>query len=162
MHDGDPQIERDLERLGAVKRKRQERAAAYFSANAASWDEIRALHATDGSVEAAIRKIVGKRPFQSMLDLGTGTGRLLELFAPLYRRGVGIDMSREMLTVARANLDKAGVEQCAGPAGRHLRAAGRARRLRPRHHASGAALSRRPASGDPRGGTHCCGPPAGC
>ena len=44
-----------------------------------------------------------------MLDLGTGTGRLLEIFAPLYRRGVGIDMSREMLTVARANLDKAGV-----------------------------------------------------
>jgi ArsR family transcriptional regulator len=44
-----------------------------------------------------------------MLDLGTGTGRLLELFAPLYRRGVGIDMSREMLTVARANLDRAGV-----------------------------------------------------
>ena len=77
--------------------------------NAASWDEIRALHATDGSVEAAIRRIVGKRPFQSMLDLGTGTGRLLELFAPLYRRGVGIDMSREMLTVARANLDRAGV-----------------------------------------------------
>ena len=65
---------------------------------------------TDGAVEAAIRKIVGKRPFQSMLDLGTGTGRLLELFAPLYRRGVGIDMSREMLTVARANLDKAGVK----------------------------------------------------
>ena len=109
VHDGDPQIERDLERLGAVKRKRQERAASYFSANAASWDQIRALHATDGSVEAAIRRIVGKRPFQAMLDLGTGTGRLLELLAPLYRRGVGIDMSREMLTVARANLDRAGV-----------------------------------------------------
>jgi ArsR family transcriptional regulator len=44
-----------------------------------------------------------------MLDLGTGTGRLLEIFSPLYRRGVGIDMSREMLTVARANLDKAGI-----------------------------------------------------
>jgi SAM-dependent methyltransferase len=54
-------------------------------------------------------KLIGKRPFQSMLDLGTGTGRLLELFAPLYRRGVGIDMSREMLAVARANLDRAGV-----------------------------------------------------
>src|SRR5690606_12274897 len=49
------------------------------------------------------------RPFQSMLDLGTGTGRLLELFSPLYRRGVGIDLSREMLAVARANLDRADV-----------------------------------------------------
>ena len=64
---------------------------------------------SDRAVEAALLKLVGKRPFQSMLDLGTGTGRLLELFAPLYRRGVGIDMSREMLAVARANLDKAGV-----------------------------------------------------
>jgi ArsR family transcriptional regulator len=60
-------------------------------------------------VEAALLKLVGKRPFQAMLDLGTGTGRLLEIFSPLYRRGVGIDMSREMLSVARANLDQAGI-----------------------------------------------------
>lgn len=109
LHDGDPQVERDLERLAGVKRKRQERATEYFSENAASWDHIRTLHAPDRAVEAALLKLVGRRPFQSMLDLGTGTGRLLELFSPLYRRGVGIDMSREMLTVARANLDKAGV-----------------------------------------------------
>ena len=109
VHEGDPQVERDLERLGAVKRRRQARAADYFSENAASWDEIRSLHASDHAVEAALLKLVGKRPFQSMLDLGTGTGRLLEIFAPLYRRGVGIDMSREMLAVARANLDKAGI-----------------------------------------------------
>ncbi|NUS19032.1 MAG: metalloregulator ArsR/SmtB family transcription factor [Mesorhizobium sp.] len=105
----DPQVVRDLERLAAVKRKRQDRAAEYFSENAASWDHIRSLHVPDRAVEAALLKLVGKRPFQSMLDLGTGTGRLLEIFAPLYRRGVGIDMSREMLTVARANLDKAGI-----------------------------------------------------
>lgn len=105
----DPVVERDLERLEAVKRKRQTKAADYFSANAASWDEIRSLHVQDGAVENAMRELVGDRPFQAMLDLGTGTGRLLELFAPLYRRGVGIDLSREMLTVARANLDKAGI-----------------------------------------------------
>ncbi|MET3660838.1 ArsR/SmtB family transcription factor [Aquamicrobium ahrensii] len=105
----DPQIERDMERLATVKRRRQERATEYFSQNAASWDEIRSLHVPDRAVEAALLELVGKRPFQSMLDLGTGTGRLLEILAPLYRRGVGIDMSREMLAVARANLDRAGV-----------------------------------------------------
>lgn len=105
----DPRGERDFERLAAVKNKRQARAASYFSRNAASWDQIRSLHAPDRAVEAAAVKLIGKRPFQAMLDLGTGTGRLLELFAPLYRRGVGIDMSREMLAVARANLDRAGV-----------------------------------------------------
>ena len=105
----DPVVERDLERLSAVKRKRQERAADYFRANADSWDELRSMHAPDGAVEAELMQLVGTRPFQSMLDLGTGTGRLLELFSPLYRRGVGIDLSREMLAVARANLDRAEV-----------------------------------------------------
>jgi len=105
----DLQVDRDLERLADVKRKRQERASDYFSRNAASWDEIRTLHAPDKAVETAILKLIGKRPFQTMLDLGTGTGRLLEILSPLYRRGVGIDMSREMLAVARANLDRAGV-----------------------------------------------------
>ena len=109
VHLSDPQVERDLERLAAVKRKRQERAKEYFSENATSWDQIRSLHVSDASVEAALKRLVGKKPFQAMLDLGTGTGRLLEIFAPLYRRGVGIDLSREMLTVARANLDRAGV-----------------------------------------------------
>ncbi|TPI14411.1 metalloregulator ArsR/SmtB family transcription factor [Mesorhizobium sp. B4-1-3] len=109
ISEADAQVVRDLERLAAVKRKRQDRAAEYFSENAASWDHIRSLHVPDRAVEAALIRLVGKRPFQSMLDLGTGTGRLLEIFAPLYRRGVGIDMSREMLTVARANLDKAGI-----------------------------------------------------
>ncbi|MBD0414701.1 ArsR/SmtB family transcription factor [Oryzicola mucosus] len=109
VQDGDQQITRDLERLAEVKRRRQDRAGEYFSRNAASWDEIRSLHASDKAVEAAMLKIVGRRPFQAMLDLGTGTGRLLEIFAPLYRRGVGIDLSREMLAVARANLDKASI-----------------------------------------------------
>lgn len=105
----DTQVGRDLERLGAVKKRRQDNAARYFKDNAASWDELRSLHASDAAVEKALTELIGKRPFQSMLDLGTGTGRLLELFAPLYRRGVGIDMSREMLSVARANLDRAGI-----------------------------------------------------
>ncbi|MER2536303.1 MAG: metalloregulator ArsR/SmtB family transcription factor [Rhizobiaceae bacterium] len=109
LSEGDPQAERDLERLAAVKRRRQARAADYFSANAASWDQLRSLHASDKAVEQALLKLVGKRPFRSMLDLGTGTGRLLEIFSPYYQRGVGIDLSREMLTVARANLDRAGV-----------------------------------------------------
>ena len=103
----DPMIERDLERLGAVRRRRQERASEYFSRNAASWDEIRSLHAPDEAVEKALKQMVGAAPFQSMLDLGTGTGRLLELFAPQFVRGVGVDMSREMLAIARANFDRA-------------------------------------------------------
>jgi ArsR family transcriptional regulator len=105
----DAVVARDRERLGRVKSRRQQRASEYFSANAERWDRIRSLHVPDGAVEAAMLKLIGDRPFQAMADLGTGTGRLLELFAPLYRRAVGIDLSREMLSVARANLDRAGV-----------------------------------------------------
>lgn len=105
---GDAQIGRDNERLADVKRRRQVRAAAYFSANAGQWDELRAMHAADGKVEDAIHAIAAERPFRTMLDIGTGTGRLLEVLAPLYRRGIGIDLSRDMLDVARANLDRAG------------------------------------------------------
>ncbi len=105
----DALVERDLERLSQVKSSRQEKAAAYFSANAGSWGEIRKLHVSENAVETALKKIVGEKPFQAMLDVGTGTGRLLELFAPLYARGLGIDINRDMLAVARANLDLAAI-----------------------------------------------------
>ncbi|PZO79003.1 MAG: ArsR family transcriptional regulator [Mesorhizobium amorphae] len=105
----DGQLVRDRERLSAVKLRRQTRAADYFSRNAEGWDAIRSLHAPDAAVERALLDAVGTRPFQAMLDLGTGTGRMLEIFAPLFRRGVGLDQSREMLAVARANLDRAGI-----------------------------------------------------
>lgn len=106
---GDAVVVRDLERLDAVRQRRQERAAEYFSDNAGSWDRIRSLHAPDGSVEQALKAMIGDKPLQSMLDLGTGTARMLELFAPLCVRAIGIDMSRDMLAVARANLEKAGI-----------------------------------------------------
>src|SRR5690606_29537536 len=100
---------RDMERLLQVKVSRQERAASYFSANADSWDEIRKLHVSESDVEDALKAVIGERPFQTMLDVGTGTGRVLEMFSPLYVRGLGIDINRDMLAVARANLDLADV-----------------------------------------------------
>jgi len=106
---GDAVLSRDRERLEQVKREQAEQAERYFSANAADWDTIRALHVAEDDVERAMLAAVGKKPFQSFLDLGTGTGRLLELFAPLYRRAVGVDASTAMLAVARANLDRAGI-----------------------------------------------------
>ena len=106
---GEAILSLDRERLEQVKREQAEQAERYFSANAADWDTIRALHVAEDDVERAMLAAVGKRPFQSFLDLGTGTGRLLELFAPLYRRAVGVDASTAMLAVARANLDRVGI-----------------------------------------------------
>ena len=102
-------INADLMRLGEVKKERSLAAAAYFSKNAHDWDKLRLLHVLDNTVEQTMVELVGTTPFQSMLDIGTGTGSLLKLFAPLYTRAIGIDNNRDMLAVARVNLDKAGV-----------------------------------------------------
>jgi ArsR family transcriptional regulator len=107
--DSDPVILRDGARLSAVKRQRAERAQDYFSRNAAEWDELRRLHAADEEVDAAVIRILGSQPIDSLLDLGTGTGRILELLSGLYRRAIGVDASRDMLSVARANLDKSAI-----------------------------------------------------
>lgn len=101
----DVQLLRDLERLQEVRARRAASASEYFSQNASSWDAIRSLHVDESKVEAAMLSLIGSAPFQSMLDLGTGTGRMLELFSDLYHRGVGVDGSREMLSVARSNLE---------------------------------------------------------
>jgi len=108
----DPVVMRDRERLAAVRKARAEAAQAYFRSHAAEWDRIRKLHVTDEAVEAAISEALGDKPFRSLLDLGTGTGRILELFGPSIERGLGIDLSLDMLLLARARLERAGLRHC--------------------------------------------------
>jgi ubiquinone/menaquinone biosynthesis C-methylase UbiE/DNA-binding transcriptional ArsR family regulator len=108
----DPVVTRDRERLAEVRAARATAAQAYFRAHAAEWDRIRRLHAADAAVEAEIAAALADRPFRSLLDLGTGTGRMLELLGPGLERGLGIDLSLDMLAMARARLDRAGLRQC--------------------------------------------------
>ena len=96
----------DLAKVNAILARRRERAAAYFANVAEEWDRIRSLHVAEDAVEEAMRALAGPGPFRLMLDIGTGTGRMLELFAPLAEEAIGIDSSREMLAVARGRLAK--------------------------------------------------------
>jgi ubiquinone/menaquinone biosynthesis C-methylase UbiE/DNA-binding transcriptional ArsR family regulator len=105
----DAQLQRDRDGLNAVRATRAARAAAYFDANAASWDRIRSLHAHDREVEQRLLDLMPPRAGFDVLDIGTGTGRMLELLGARGARGVGIDQSHEMLRVARANIAKAGL-----------------------------------------------------
>ena len=102
----------DLQRLEAVKRANSDRAAEYFRRNAEGWDKIRSLHIAEDAVETALRNLFPMAGMKDFLDIGTGTGRVLELFGPRVERGIGIDMSREMLALARANLQKADLRNC--------------------------------------------------
>ena len=112
MPGGDAALARDLDGLAAVARARAEAAAAYFAANAADWDRIRSLHVPEAEVEAALVDLAGEGPIDDLLDVGTGTGRMLNLLGPRARRGLGVDLSHEMLSLARAALDAADLRHC--------------------------------------------------
>lgn len=105
-------VMRDRGRLAQIRAQRAAAAQAYFSAHAAEWDRIRRLHVSDEAVEAAVVAALADRPFRSLLDLGTGTGRMLELLGPQLERGLGIDFSLDMLALARARLDRPGLRHC--------------------------------------------------
>lgn len=104
----DATVRRDRERAEALKRDREAAAQSFFETHAADWDRIRALHVAEDSVETAMLTALGKGPFKFLIDLGTGTGRTLELFSDRYERGLGIDVNQAMLTYARARMAKAG------------------------------------------------------
>ncbi|URW75469.1 metalloregulator ArsR/SmtB family transcription factor [Sphingomonas donggukensis] len=99
----------DSARLAAVRADRAASAAEWFEAHAREWDAIRSLHVAEDQVEAAMARVLGVDgsdavPLGRIIDIGTGTGRMLELFAPRADRALGIDRSSEMLRLARAKL----------------------------------------------------------
>ena len=105
----DPTLSADRFRLEVAREARRKQAAAYFAEQATDWDRIRALHAPEERVEAALVSMLGDKPFRSLLDLGAGTGRMLELMAPRAVRAVGVDQSAAMLALARSRIDQAGL-----------------------------------------------------
>ncbi|WP_374572396.1 ArsR/SmtB family transcription factor [Phenylobacterium sp.] len=108
----DPVLLRDAERLDAVRAEREAEAGEYFARNAARWDEIRSLYVSEADVEAAILAAAGPGPFRRMIDLGTGAGRMLTLLGPHAERALGLDLSQQMLNIARSRVARAGLDRC--------------------------------------------------
>ena len=98
------QAEADRLRLGQIRSARETRAADYFARHAAQWDVLRSLHSADSAVESALRRLLAGAPLGRVLDVGTGTGRMAELFEPGAETVVALDNSPEMLRLARARL----------------------------------------------------------
>lgn len=105
----EPVFARDAARLDEVRAERARAAQDYFASVAADWDRLRALHVAEGEVDAAIAALLGEGPIDAHLDVGTGTGQLLIHLAGRTRRSVGVDLSHDMLSLARANIEKAGL-----------------------------------------------------
>jgi DNA-binding transcriptional ArsR family regulator/precorrin-6B methylase 2 len=100
----------DRARLAAVRSDRASAAARYFAEHAEEWDAIRSLHVPESAVEARISDMLGDKPIARLIDIGTGTGRMIELFAGRAESAIGIDRSPEMLRLARAKLTEAGLD----------------------------------------------------
>ncbi len=103
--------ERDHQRLDEVRKERDAEAAAYFQRVAPQWDRMRSLYVSESAVESAIDKAAGPGPFERVVDLGTGSGRMLTLLGKRAKMAVGLDLSQNMLNIARANVYKAGLDK---------------------------------------------------
>ena len=101
---GDERSAADVARLDAVRAERSAAAERWFETHAGQWDAIRSLHVAEGEVETAIARLMHGVPVRRLVDIGTGTGRMLELLGPGAERATGIDRSPEMLRFARAKL----------------------------------------------------------
>jgi ArsR family transcriptional regulator len=99
----------DAARTETIRADRAEAANRYFAGHAEVWDQIRSLHAAESEVERAIDEALGESPLGRLVDVGTGTGRMIELFGPRASQAVGIDRSSEMLRLARVKLEAAGI-----------------------------------------------------
>jgi ubiquinone/menaquinone biosynthesis C-methylase UbiE len=100
----------DAARTESIRAERAEAASRHFAGIAQVWDQIRSLHVADSEVELAIDNALGKRPLGRLVDIGTGTGRMIELFGPRSANAIGIDRSSEMLRLARVKLEAAGIQ----------------------------------------------------
>jgi ArsR family transcriptional regulator len=94
-------------RTESIRAERAEAANRYFTSHAQVWDQIRSLHVAESEVERAIDSALGRRPLGRLVDVGTGTGRMIELFGPRASQATGIDRSSEMLRLARVKLEAA-------------------------------------------------------
>ncbi|MFY9289808.1 MAG: metalloregulator ArsR/SmtB family transcription factor [Methylorubrum rhodinum] len=104
-----PPLSEDRARLDSVRAQRADAAQTFFARLAPKWDRLRSLHVPEATVEAAVLDALGDRPIRHVVDLGTGTGKMLALLAPRAGRATGLDSSHAMLSVARANLERAGL-----------------------------------------------------
>ncbi len=112
LDDDDVGLQSDLRRLTAIRAERAAAAAAYFEAVASDWDGMRTRHVADTEVEAAMVAAVQDLDVGQLVDVGTGTGRVLEVFAEHIDRGIGLDLSQQMLDLARSRLDQLGHRHC--------------------------------------------------
>ena len=118
---GEAAMEADRHMVAKLRGERAAQAAAWFDSHAAQWDRMRALYIAEAEVETGIKAMVHALPINHLIDIGTGTGRMIELLGRDATRIIGIDKSAEMLRLARAKLSSSAIAAFSDPAQVDLR-----------------------------------------
>ncbi len=112
MPNDDLVLQRDLGRLATIRTEHTQQAESYFYKNAKQWDKLRNLYVSEKKVEQAMLSALADVKVTELLDMGTGTGRMLEVFGEVVEKGMGIDNNRDMLAIARAKLEENQLTHC--------------------------------------------------
>lgn len=113
LPDDDPLLEADRRKVARVLAERARIASESFTRQGADWDEMRALGLPAAQVSDALLSLLPEASLGRLIDIGTGTGGALALFAPRIAEGLGIDASQAMLALARTRLSREGLGHCA-------------------------------------------------
>lgn len=109
----DATLAADRRRAAQVAADRARAASDAFRRDGIDWEEARALGLPSAAIERALLAALPRGGLGRVLDIGTGTGRLLELLAPRAGSVMGVDASPKMLALARARISERGLANCA-------------------------------------------------
>lgn len=108
----DPDLTLDAQRLVEVQTARAKLSQDYVEEEAPEWRRLHELHGDEAAFAQAVVNEMTQEPIGELLDVATGTGRMLSILGPHCTRGTGIDLSRKMVNVARARLQTQGLSHC--------------------------------------------------
>lgn len=108
----DKQLQIDGERLSQVKEIRKKLSLDYIEEEAPEWFHLHGLHGNEQAFSNAVIELMQQKPVGTLLDVATGTGRMLSILGPLCDRGIGIDLSQKMTSVARSAIQQAELSHC--------------------------------------------------
>ena len=104
LPEDDAVLASDTQKLNEIKRSRSEVVEAFFASVAKNQGQLGNEYLPQARIEQALLEVCAGNNFELMIDMGTGTGRMLEVFSPIIKSGIGLDANPAMLKVARHRL----------------------------------------------------------
>ena len=97
----------DQTRLNELRDARAKLSEEFVETEVPDWLRLHEYHGDELRFGDAVRDALAGREVGHLLDIATGTGRMLKIAGPLAESGVGIDLSKKMVMVARNALAEA-------------------------------------------------------